>query len=65
MTELRRYTVRYYERLAAWVDVWAANPAEAVEKARDGEIIEGTQDSDPGKLEWKRARAVLKEELTQ
>ena len=62
MTELKRYTVHYYERSLAWVDVWAANSAEAVAKAINGEIIEGTQESDPGGLDWKLAWAEQKEE---
>lgn len=46
-----RYTVNWIERCPAWVDVEADSPEEAKQKVLDGDVIEGSQDSDPGKMD--------------
>ena len=47
------FKVDGYETTLNWVCVEADNEAEAIQKAWDGDVIEGTQDTDPGKNMWK------------
>lgn len=51
-----RYKVEWKERTERWALVDAATEEEAVEKAKCGEVVEGSQDSDPGKMDKRTVR---------
>lgn len=58
------FYVEGYESVISMVNVEADNEKEAIEKAWRGDIIEGTQDTDPGKNIWKsKWRASESEEV--
>lgn len=56
---MNRYRVHYIERLQAWAEAYADSESEAIAKVRQGEMIEGTQDSDPLGHDFRRARVEL------
>jgi hypothetical protein len=43
------YLVEWVERITGFARVQAADEDEAVAKARRGEVVEGSQDSEPGR----------------
>lgn len=47
------FYVEGYESTQTMCCVEAATEAEAIEKAWGGDVIEGTQDTEPGKKIWK------------
>jgi len=47
------YKVEWTELWTGWANVEAESEEEAIAKAKRGEIIEGTQDSDPGNTDPK------------
>ncbi len=51
-----RYHVSFIVRTPHWVEVDAGSPEEALEKAKAGDFVEGTQDSDPGRADMRTYR---------
>jgi len=51
------YTVYWEEKTKRQVSVEAEEEEEAIKKAKCGDVIEGTQDSEPGKDDWSEAYA--------
>ena len=52
------YTVMHKEKDPHWANVEAESEAEAIEKAKRGDIIEGTQDSEPGEPDMRSFRVI-------
>jgi len=54
---MARYHVEWIERIPVWCVVEAESEEEAIEKKLAGEVIEGTQDSEPGRMDRRTIRA--------
>lgn len=53
-----RYLVEWTVKVPAWAYVDASDEKEAVRKARIGDVVEGSQDSDPGKRDLRTFRVM-------
>ncbi len=57
------YFVSGYESTQTYVCVEADNKKETVEKAWNGEVVEGTQDSEPGERIWRAKWSAVEGEV--
>lgn len=54
---VRRFRVHFQELASCMADVDAEDHVQAIAKAKRGDVIEGTQDTEPGNLVWNKAYA--------
>lgn len=53
---MARFVVEWIERTPRWADVDADSEADAIVKAKRGEVVEGSQDSEPGTMDRRSVR---------
>lgn len=56
---MARWLASWIERTPKWAIVEADSEKEAILKTKEGKLVEGTQDSDPGKMD-KRSVQVMR-----